>query len=76
MDVSSLASFLYVGHDIGPGVQVSNGPVRRNQTAEGKFSPVRARMKEAQSKVRRTRTESGYKAYSRVSLHNKTTPKP
>ena len=37
---------MYAGHDIGSGVQISTGPVRRNQIAEDKFSPVRARMKE------------------------------
>ena len=37
---------LYAGHDTSSGVKVSNGPVRRNQIAEDKFSPVRARMKE------------------------------
>ena len=37
---------LYAGHDTRSGVKVSNGPVRRNQIAEDKFSPVRARMKE------------------------------
>jgi len=58
---------LYAGHDTWSGVKVSNGPVRRNQIAAGKFSPVRARMKEAGGEVRRIRTGSGYKAYSRAS---------
>lgn len=45
-----------------------HGPVRRNQINEDKFPPVRARMKEVQGEVRKTRAESGYKAYLRVSL--------
>ena len=69
-------SFLYAGHDTSSGVKVSNEPVRRNQIAEDKFAPARARMKEVGSEVRRIRTENGYKAYSRASLHYKAKPQP
>ena len=69
-------SFLYAGHDTSSGVKVSNEPVRRNQIAEDKFAPARARMKEVGSEVRRTRTGNGYKAYSRASLHYKAKPQP
>ena len=66
----------YAGHDTSSGVKVSNEPVRRNQIAEDKFAPARARMKEVGSEVRRTRTGNGYKAYSRASLHYKAKPQP
>ena len=68
--------FVYAGHDTSSGVKVSNEPVRRNQIAEDKFAPARARMKEVGSEVRRTRTGNGYKAYSRASLHYKAKPQP
>ena len=65
---------MYAGHDTRSGVQVSNGPVRRNQIAKGKFSPVRARMKEAGGEVRRIRTESGYQGLlaGKSALHDET----
>ena len=61
------ALLLYAGHDTRSGVKVSNGPVRRNQIAEDKLASARVRAKEVGSEVRRTRTESGYKAFSRAS---------
>ena len=64
----------YAGHDIGSGVQISTGPVRRNPKVEDKFTTARPWMKEVQGECRRTRTESGYKAYLRASLPNKAKP--
>ena len=66
--------FWYAGHDIGSGVQISTGPVRRNPKVEDKFTTARPWMKEVQGECRRTRTESGYKAYLRASLPNKAKP--
>ena len=76
-DAPSWAHFLlYAGHDIGSGVQISTGPVRRNPKVEDKFATVRSWMKEVQGECRRTRTGSGYKAYLRARLQYKSKPKP
>ena len=66
----------YAGHDIGSGVEISKRPVRRNSKAEDKFMVARPWMKEVRGESRRIRTESGYKAYLRVSLPYKTKPQP
>ena len=67
---------LYAGHDTRSGVKVSNGPVRRNQIAEDKLASARMRAKEVGGETRRTRTESGYKAFSRASQHWMAKPQP
>ena len=66
----------YAGHDTRSGVKVSNGPVRRNQIAEDKLASARMRAKEVGGETRRTRTESGYKAFSRASQHWMAKPQP
>ena len=70
------ASSLYAGHDTRSGAKVSNGPVRRNQIAEDKLASARMRAKEVGGETRRTRTESGYKAFSRASQHWMAKPQP
>ena len=47
-----------------------------NQTAEGKLASARVRAKEAGGETRRTRTESGYKAFSRASQPWMAKPQP
>ena len=66
----------YAGHDTRSGAKVSNGPVRRNQIAEDKLASARMRAKEVGGETRRTRTESGYKAFSRASQHWMAKPQP
>ena len=73
---SGTAFSMYAGHDTRTGVKVSNGPVRRNQTAEDKLASARVRAKEVGGETRRTRTESGYKAFSRASQHWMAKPQP
>ena len=50
---------LFAGHDTLSGVQVSNEPVRGNQTVEDKFTSVGIWMKEVQDEVWRILTGNG-----------------
>ena len=74
--VEPYADSLYAGHDTRSGVKVSNGPVRRNQIADDKPASARMRAKEVGGETRRTRTESGYKAFSRASQQWMAKPQP